>query len=113
MRRNLVKFEQLLARGSAASSGRPRSSSQSGSGPGGEEEEDEEEEESTDSSSDDEGASEYVITGKFGAMKITGGGLKIEAEAGERVGRRYKDYGPICQSRVGRLVRWQSAGASG
>ena len=27
-----------------------------------------------DSSSDDEGGSEYVITGKFGAMKITGGG---------------------------------------
>ena len=78
LKRNLAKFEQLLARGSAASTGRPRSSSQSGSGSGsgGEEEEDEqeEEEESTDSSSDDEGGSEYVITGKFGAMKITGGG---------------------------------------
>ena len=90
MKRNLVKFEQLLARGSAASSGRPRSSSQSGSGSGGEEEEDEkeeEEEESTDSSSDDEGGSEYVITGKFGAMKITGGGpgkqkQKLASESG-------------------------------
>lgn len=91
MQRNLAKFEQLLARG-ATSSGRKRSSSQSGSGDEAEENEEEGEEaessdSSSDSSSDDEGGSEYVITGKFGAMKITGGGKSSKKLKMKPVGR--------------------------